>query len=96
VPPPVQREEITVTVIPSLPDPNNGKVYNLQVGAFSRLDTASEIAIRVRNAGFDVFQEFTGSTYRVLVKDIPASMVFSAAQRLGTIGFREIWLRETR
>jgi cell division septation protein DedD len=85
---------IEVKMIPSLPDPNNGKMYDLQVGAFSRQEAAADIALKIRNAGFNAVYELSGSLFRVIVKDIPSSMVYYAAQRLGVIGIREIWLKE--
>jgi cell division septation protein DedD len=91
---PSEQQRPDVKIIPALPDPNNGKVYNLQLGAFSRQGTALEIASRVRNAGFDAVQEFSGSAYRVIAKDVPASMVPFAVQRLGAMGISEIWIKE--
>jgi len=88
---PFQRADINI--IPSLPDPNNGKVYDLQIGAFSNPDAALEVEIKARNANFTVSQESSGSLYRVIVKGIPASMVNSAVQRLGALGIKEIWIK---
>jgi cell division septation protein DedD len=92
--PAAQVQPMELNIIPRLPDPNNGKVYYLQVGSFANMAAAMDVSQKVINAGFDVFQVFNGFAYRVLVKDIPASMVDSAAQRLNAIGIREIWLRE--
>jgi len=89
-----QVQPMDLNIIPRLPDPNNGKVYYLQIGAFSTIESAMDVSQRVINAGFDAFLEFNGFAYRVLVKDIPSSLVYSAAQKLNTIGIREIWLRE--
>jgi hypothetical protein len=93
--PPVYNpvQPLEVKIIPSLPDPNNGKIYNLQVGAFSTREAAMDLSIKLRGASFDVSQEFTGALYRVIVKDIPSYMVYYAAQRLGAVGIKEIWIK---
>ncbi|MDR2575302.1 MAG: SPOR domain-containing protein [Treponema sp.] len=88
---PVQPPD--VKIIPSLPDPNNGKIYNLQVGAFSTREAAMDLSIKLRGASFDVSQEFTGALYRVIVKDIPSYMVYYAVQRLSAVGIKEIWIK---
>jgi cell division septation protein DedD len=81
-------------VIPGIPDPNNGRIYRLQVGAFSSPETATIIARQVGSAGFNVVMELSGSMYRVLATDVPAFMVSSAIQRLGVIGINQVWIRE--
>jgi len=85
---------LEIKVIPNLPDKDNGKFYNFQLGSFSKPEAALDLAIKARNVGFDVVQEYTGSLYRVIVKDIPSSLAYFAAQRLATIGVKEIWIRE--
>jgi len=81
-------------IIPNLPNPNNGKVYNLQIGAFSSREAALDLSIKISNGGFEVVQEFTGALYRVVVTGIQASFVPSAVQRLGAMGISEIWIKE--
>jgi len=85
-----------IRIIPNLPDPNNGKIYNLQAGAFSGPASALEMAKTLKSVGFDAVYEVSGSIYRVVVRDIPASMVSFAAQRLGAMGIREIWIKEAQ
>jgi cell division septation protein DedD len=93
VPPP---KPVEVEIIPRLPDPANGKVYRLQIGAFSASDTAYKTALAARAAGFDVALERNenGSIHRALVINVPSAMVNYAAQRLGQIGIKQIWVRE--
>ena len=55
-----------------------------------------DVSIKLRGAGFEVSQELSGSVYRVIVRDIPASMVYYAAQRLSAMGIKEIWIREVQ
>jgi hypothetical protein len=84
----------TPQVIPGLPDPNSGRIYRLQVGAFSSQQTADRISHLVSSVGFNVIQEKSGVMYRVLATDVPALMVSSAVQRLGIIGIEQVWVRE--
>ena len=84
----------TPQVIPGLPDPNTGRIYRLQVGAFSTRQTADRIARLVGSLGFNVAQEWSGTMYRVLATDVPAVLVSSAIQRLGIIGIEQVWVRE--
>jgi basic membrane lipoprotein Med (substrate-binding protein (PBP1-ABC) superfamily) len=81
-------------IIPGYPNPNNGKIYRLQVGSFSSPEAAAKVAQLVKDAGFDVAQELSDYNYRVLVTGIPASAVYPAMQRLGAIGIGQIWVRE--
>ena len=82
-------------VISALPDPDSGKIYNLQVGTFSTLEAADRISRQVSSIGFIVLQEQNESMYRVLAVDIPAVLVHPAIQRLGVIGINQVWVRES-
>ena len=77
-----------------MPDPDDGKVYRLQVGAYGALETASRVVQDLRGSGFDAIYEQAGMNYRVLAVGIPSSMAYHAVQRLGALGFREIWIKE--
>jgi len=90
--PAAQAKEVVVT--PGLPNPRNGKTYLLQVGAFATPDSAAAIARQLDGSGFKVAYEAAGSMHRILVKDIPAAMVYDTAQSLGAFGIEEVWLRE--
>jgi cell division septation protein DedD len=83
-----------VVIIPGLPDRNSGRIYRLQVGAWSAPDAAGRALQMLQSAGFSAVQEQNGSLYRVLAAGIPAADVYAAAQRLGAMGFRQIWVRE--
>ncbi|MCL2068075.1 MAG: SPOR domain-containing protein [Treponema sp.] len=91
-PPPVLTDELQI--IPGLPDRNNGRIYRLQVGAFSVPESAARAAALVRDAGFIANQEISGAFYRVLAVGIRSADVYAASQRLGAMGFRQIWVRE--
>lgn len=81
-------------LIPGLPDPGNGKIYRLQVGAFSKTEAATNLAYEVQALGYDVVLEQYNQVFRVLVVGIPSAYVFSVAQRLGENGIAQIWVRE--
>jgi cell division septation protein DedD len=83
-----------IKVIPKLPDPNSGKVYRVQVGAFSRVTLAQVCFDRLRSAGFTPAFEQNGSLYRVVISGIKASDISYTAQRLNAAGFTEAWIRE--
>jgi hypothetical protein len=85
---------LNIQVLPGMPDPNSGKLYFLQVGAYSTQEGAVLAAQVLRNAGFYVSEERSGGMYRVTVVNIPASVVHLAVQRLATLGVRQVWVRE--
>ena len=90
----VQPQSNSILIIPAMPDPEDGKLYRMQLGAYGTLETASRIVQELRSAGFDAVCEQTGTNYRVLTVGIPSSMAYHAVQRLGALGFREIWIKE--
>jgi cell division protein FtsN len=80
-------------IIPGLPNPHSDRTYRLQVGSFSGQDAAAKTAQYLRSAGFNVAYERDGYNVRVVLPDVPASMVQSTVQRLGTLGIGEVWIR---
>jgi len=93
-PAPVQPASPVIRVIPNLPDPQNGKVYRIQVGAFSQVPLAQVCFEKLRTAGLNPAYEQNGSLYRVVLSGIKAADVSYIAQRLGAAGFTEAWIRE--
>jgi hypothetical protein len=83
-----------VQIVPGLPDPNNRRVYRLQVGAFYNESSATWAYQQLLAAGFDPVYEYSHNAYRVLAVGIPSQSVAHAAQRLGSLGFKQIWVRE--
>ena len=84
-----------IQIIPStLPDPRSKKVYRLLVGTYPGVDSAFRIYRQLQAAGFEVVQEQVGDMCRVFAAGIPASQVYYAAQRLGAIGFGQVWVQE--
>ena len=77
-----------------LGSPNNDQeIYTLQVGAFSSREAAARVVQQLHGNGFEAAIERAGTAYRVSAVGIPAFMVDHAVQRLGALGFREIWIR---
>jgi len=83
-----------VTVSPGLPDPNSNKRYRLQVGAFTDQNAAAHTFRSLQDAGFNPVYEHSQNFFRVIIADVPASSVASTVQRLGSIGIRQVWVRE--
>jgi len=84
-----------IKIFPCLPDPDDYKIYRLQLGAFREaMDIAEKYERQAQTAGFTTAREMYGPWTRVLVVDIPASKVWSAAQALEAAGFTEVWVRE--
>jgi len=90
----VQPVNPGIRIIPNLPDPNSGKVYRVQVGAFSQAALAQVCFERLRAAGLNPAYEQNGNLYRVVLSGIRAADVLYTAQRLKAAGFTEAWLRE--
>jgi hypothetical protein len=58
------------------------------------MDSAAVVMRQVEAAGFLVMQEQHSGLVRVLVTGILATNVQSAVQRLGAMGFTQIWVRD--
>jgi len=83
-----------VIVLPHLPDPDDEKIYRLQVGFYSDVIAAERAQRLVEALGFKVSLEIF-STFRLVYADnIPAAQVYSVIERLGAFGFWKIWVRE--
>lgn len=85
--------ELNVKVIPGLPDPNDGRIYHLQVGAFNVRESAARTLQRVKNTGLNAVLETYGSVYRVLAVNIRSADLNTAVFILGHAGFTELWIR---
>jgi hypothetical protein len=83
-----------IKIIPSLPNPNSGKTYRLQVGAFSVPDSAARTMQQLRAVGLTAAQEQYGSLLRVSAVGVRAADVYAAVQKLEAAGFKEVWIRE--
>jgi hypothetical protein len=66
----------------------------LQVGAFVNELNAREAVFRLREAGFDPAYELYGGYCRVIITGVRAGDVPAVIQRVGAIGFEQIFIRE--
>jgi len=89
-----QAASEVIKIIPKLPDPNSGKVYRVQVGAYSNVALARACFERLKAAGFSPAYEQNGSLYRVVLSGIRAADMSYTARCLNAAGFTEAWLRE--
>jgi hypothetical protein len=94
-PPPAPAPTVNnIWVIPGIPNPNSGRVYNLQVGAFSSYQAAAQAFYLLQSAGFHAAYDQLGNVYRVYAAGVPAQTVQYAVQRMGAMGFSQVWVRE--
>jgi len=64
------------------------------VGTYPSVDGAFHDYRQLQAAGFEAVQEQAGAMCRVYAVGIPAPSVYYAAQRLGAIGFEQVWVQE--
>jgi|GEM_PF-2536942 len=83
-----------VRVFPDMPDPHSGRVYRLQVGSWPNLNNAFAAFLQLRDADFSTVHEYAHGMYNVYASSIPSFGVYYAIQRLGDMGFMEIYVRE--
>ncbi|MDR0689595.1 MAG: SPOR domain-containing protein [Spirochaetaceae bacterium] len=83
-----------IQVLPRVPDPGNGRIYRLQVGAFANEINAREAVFRLRELGFDPAYELYGGYCRVIITGVRSGDVTPIIQRLGSAGFEQIFIRE--
>jgi hypothetical protein len=93
--PPVYQQP-PINVIPAMPNPYSNGLYRVQVGAFSSAGLAQQCFSRLLSAGFFPFYEPYGNVYRVVLTGIRAADMTSVVQRLATVGFYEVWIREEK
>ncbi|MCL2127392.1 MAG: SPOR domain-containing protein, partial [Treponema sp.] len=84
----------SVKIVPRMPDPQNGRIYRVQVGAFSSQVFAQECYDKVKTTGLSPAFERYGNLHRVVISGVKAAEMPQIAQRLGAAGFKEAWARE--
>ncbi|GHV86946.1 hypothetical protein AGMMS50255_2420 [Spirochaetia bacterium] len=77
-----------------MPNPYNGKIYRVQVGAFTNTWHAKEAFDRLTMAGFKPAYEQYGSYIRVIIPGIKAADMPTVARLIGKVGFKEAVIRE--
>jgi cell division septation protein DedD len=83
-----------IWVTPGIPNPNSNRLYQLQVGAYSGYEAAAQAFQLLRSAGFNAAYDQIGNVYRIYADGVPAQTVQYAVQRLGIMGFVQVWVRE--
>lgn len=83
-----------VRVLPRMPDLRSGKLYRLQVGAFSNEVNAREAIFRLREVGFEPAYEFYGGYCRVVITGVRAPDIETVVGRIGAAGFGQVFIRE--
>jgi rare lipoprotein A len=86
----------TVRIVPQMPDPRGGGKYRVQLGAFSSTNLAQGCFDRLKAAGLSPAFERHDNLYRVVISGIQAAEIPRVAQRLGSAGFKEAWIREEK
>jgi hypothetical protein len=82
-----------ITVIGRIPDAADGKLYQMQVGAFKLLHNAFNAADKLRNASLNPsYEEYMGLT-RVLIKGVSAQDVPSYIEKIRRAGFSEVYIK---
>ena len=81
-------------VRPGIPPLGTAKRYRIQIGAYRVTRNAVDTFDRVKSIGLEPSYERHDDYYRVVLGGVRAEDIQSLAGRLGSIGFREILVRE--
>jgi hypothetical protein len=90
------QQRLSIQVIGKIPDPQNAKLYQLQLGAFRNSSNAETVFTRLLRAGFSPVYESYQNLTRVLIRQIPAQDVAPYLERIKQAGFQEAIIREDR
>lgn len=77
-----------------MPNPNNGKIYRVQVGAFTNTWHAKEAFDNLTNVGLKPAYERNGDYIRVVISGVATADMSAMARLIGQAGFREALIRE--
>jgi rare lipoprotein A len=94
VQPPASFGYAPAVVKPGIPPTGTNKRYRVQIGAYSITRNAVEAFDRVKSVGLEPSYEKYNDYYRVVISGVRAEDIPNLAGRLGSVGFREILLRE--
>jgi hypothetical protein len=98
--PPVPRAPTTARAAAkltgSIPQRGSKKIYRLQVGSYLVSANAIRAFNQLRNEGLRPAYEKYGNYTRVVLSGIRADDVSRYAEKIGALGFAEIWCREER
>jgi hypothetical protein len=88
------QEGVTLKIIGRIPPIEDSKPYQIQVGAFKDIRNAEMVFERLKSASFNPVYENYFDFTRVIITGISAEEVAACLDRIKTLGFREIWIRE--
>jgi hypothetical protein len=77
-----------------LPDPDSDKLYRLQIGAFAIPWNAVIASGKLKDAGFNPFSEQYMHFTRVVITGVHAKDVPLFIERIGALGFHELFITE--
>jgi hypothetical protein len=78
----------------TIPSVESSKLYQIQVGAFRDIQNAERAFAMLSGAALNSTYENYGGYNRVIVVGIPAGNVASCLEKIKTLGFKEIWIKE--
>jgi rare lipoprotein A len=79
---------------PGMPPVGTNKRYRIQVGAFKVTQNATSAFDKLKNAGLNPNYERDGDVYKVVLTGVRPEDVRFIAEKLGSAGFQEGWIRE--
>ncbi|GHT64501.1 hypothetical protein FACS1894110_04260 [Spirochaetia bacterium] len=77
-----------------MPNPNNGKIYRVQVGAFTNTWHAKEAFDSLTSVGLKPAYERNEDYVRVVISGVGTADMPAMARLIGQAGFREALIRE--
>jgi hypothetical protein len=86
--------DVGAAVICNMPDPRNGKIYRVQVGAFKETWNAREAFDHLTMVGFTPAYERYGDYIRVVIPGIRSADIPAVARLIGKVGLKEALVRE--
>ncbi|GHV76159.1 hypothetical protein AGMMS49942_09800 [Spirochaetia bacterium] len=94
VQPPTSFSSTPAVVKPNIPPLGTNKRYRVQVGAYQSTRNAVEAFDRVKSVGLEPAYERYNDYYRVVISGVPGDDIQNLAGKLGSVGFREVLIRE--
>lgn len=83
-----------IHIVGRVPPGNSTSLYRLQVGAFLSHDPALNTYERLRQGGLDPVYEQYQDFRRVVLVELRAGEISTYIERIRTLGFREVWIRD--
>jgi hypothetical protein len=88
------QQNLPARIIGKIPDANNTKTFQIQVGAFSNEKNAESACSRLQKNGLNPATEKYLNFTRVMVQGVPANQVVNFLAIIKQSGFNEVIIRE--